>query len=122
MPMRGARGGGGFSPRGVAETNQRHAAGRRGRDLVEHDTVQREPLRGDTIVTPEKASAAEDAYVARIRALQVAFTPTATTATIGELVKLAPRLATARTMATLLRRYRDLEATPWPSKAPWERP
>src|SRR4051812_23311313 len=61
MPMRGARGGGGFSPRGVAETNQRHAAGRRGRDLVEHDTVQREPLRGDTIVTPEKASAAEDA-------------------------------------------------------------
>jgi hypothetical protein len=65
------------------------------------------PLRGDTSVTPEQASAAEDAYIARIRALQEAFTPTAT---IGDLVKLAPRLATARTMATLLRRYRDFDA------------
>jgi hypothetical protein len=42
--------------------------------------------------------------------LQGAFTPTATIETIGDLVKLAPRLATARTMATLLRRYRDFDA------------
>jgi hypothetical protein len=68
------------------------------------------PLRGDTSVTPEQASAAEDAYIARIRALQEAFTSTATIETIGDLVKLAPRLATARTMATLLRRYRDFDA------------
>jgi hypothetical protein len=68
------------------------------------------PLRGDTNVTPEPASAAEDAYIARIRALHEAFTPTATIQTIGDLVKLAPRLAPARTMATLFRRYRDLDA------------
>ena len=29
--------------------------------LVEHDTVRLAPLRGDTSVTPEQASAAEDA-------------------------------------------------------------
>jgi len=75
---------------------------------VEHDTVRLAPLRGDTSVTPEQA--AEDAYIARIRALQEAFTPTATIETIGDLVKLAPRLAPARTMATLLRRYRNFDA------------
>lgn len=78
--------------------------------LVEHDTVRLAPLRGDTSVTPEQASAAEDPYIARIRALQEAFTPTATIETIADLVKLAPRLATARTMAMLLRRYRDFDA------------
>jgi hypothetical protein len=51
--------------------------------LVEHDTVRLAPLRGDTSVTPEQASAAEDAYIARIRALQEAFTRTATIETIG---------------------------------------
>jgi hypothetical protein len=51
--------------------------------LVEHDTVRLAPLRGDTSVTPEQASAAEEAYIARIRALQEAFTRTATIETIG---------------------------------------
>jgi hypothetical protein len=98
-----ARGGGGFSPRGAAETiTATLQDGARGDGHA--------PLRGDTSVTPEQASAAEDAYIARIRALQEAFTSTATIETIGDLVKLAPRLATARTMATLLRRYRDFDA------------
>ena len=68
------------------------------------------PLRGDTNVTSEPASAAEGAYIACIRALHEAFTPTATIETIGDLVKLAPRLTTARTMAMLLRRYRNVGA------------
>jgi hypothetical protein len=109
---------GAFSPRGAAETITAVGASRwsqfstrHGGDeiLVEHDTVRLAPLRGDTSVTPEQPSAAEDAYMARIRPLQEAFTPTATIE-IGDLVKLAPRLATARTMAMLLRRYRDFDA------------
>ena len=44
------------------------------------------PLRGDTSITPEQASAAEDADIARIRALQEAFAPTATIETIGDLI------------------------------------
>src|SRR4051794_30466627 len=84
----GARGGGGLSPRGARRRSpprcrtgclirehrgaarRRHPvvavldAPRRGRDLVEHDTVRPTPPRGDTSVTPEHASAAEDAYIA----------------------------------------------------------
>jgi hypothetical protein len=83
---------------------------------VEHDTVRLAPLRGDTSVTPEQASAAEDAYIARIRAMQEAFTRTATIETIGDLVKLAPRLATARTMATPLRRWSRCAGAGAPSR------
>jgi hypothetical protein len=67
---------------------------------VEHDTVRFAPLRGDTSVTPEQASAAEDAYIARIRALQEAFTPTATIETIGDLVKPAPQEPAHRRAST----------------------
>jgi hypothetical protein len=59
----GARRGGGFSPRGAAEMiTATLQDGARGDGHA--------PLRGDTSVTPEQASAAEDAYIARIRALQ----------------------------------------------------
>jgi hypothetical protein len=49
-------------------------------------TVRLAPLRGDTSITPEQASPAEDADSARIRALQEAFAPTATIETIGDLI------------------------------------
>jgi hypothetical protein len=78
--------------------------------MLEHDTVRRAPLRGDTSVTANRRRRPKTPASPHIRALQEASTPTATIETIGDLVKLAPRLTTARTMAMLLRRYRNVGA------------
>ena len=78
--------------------------------LAEHDAVRLAPARGDRSVSDDQAAAAEQAYMERMQELQKAFKPTATIKTISDLSNLAPRLASARTMADLLRRYRDLDA------------